>query len=70
MSVAEVTAKGREVLGLNHVLPGVAEMIDELTIEASFDDGTKLVGLTPLALSPRTSPQCFCMSQTGFQFQD
>lgn len=43
LSVAETTARGSRILGRNHVMPGVAEMIHELSIEACFDDGTKLV---------------------------
>ncbi|XP_022709383.1 uncharacterized protein LOC111272285 isoform X2 [Varroa jacobsoni] len=45
LSVAETTARGSRILGRNHVMPGVAEMIHELSIEACFDDGTKLVCL-------------------------
>ena len=42
-SVAELMDLGRRLLGRNNVLDGVAEMIDEVQIEGTFPDGTKLV---------------------------
>jgi urease subunit gamma/beta len=42
-SVAELMALGRKLLGKANVLPGVAEMIDEVQVEGTFADGTKLV---------------------------
>ena len=42
-SVADLMAFGKHVLSADEVLPGVAEMIDELQVEATFPDGTKLV---------------------------
>jgi urease subunit gamma len=42
-SVTELMAGGREVLGRDDVLEGVAELIDEIQVEATFPDGTKLV---------------------------
>ena len=33
--------------GINQVLPGVGEMIDEVQVEGTFPDGTKLVGTLP-----------------------
>jgi urease subunit gamma len=42
-SVAEVMSAGREVLGRDDVMEGVPEMIDEIQVEATFPDGTKLV---------------------------
>jgi urease subunit gamma len=41
--VAELMSSGREVLRADQVLDGVAEMIDEVQVEATFPDGTKLV---------------------------
>lgn len=41
--VAELMSSGREVLSRNDVLPGVAELLKSVQIEATFDDGTKLV---------------------------
>lgn len=42
-SVAELMDTGRRILGRAHVLPGVAEMIREVQVEGTFEDGTKLV---------------------------
>lgn len=42
-SVAEVMRDGRQVLTRDDVLPGVPEMIDQIQVEATFTDGTKLV---------------------------
>jgi urease subunit gamma len=43
--VAELMRTGREVLSRDDVMDGIAEMIDEVQIEATFPDGTKLVTL-------------------------
>ncbi|KXS39011.1 MAG: urease subunit gamma [Halomonadaceae bacterium T82-2] len=42
-SVAELMSYGREILTRDDVMDGVAEMIDEVQVEATFPDGTKLV---------------------------
>jgi urease subunit gamma/beta len=42
-SVAELMDLGRRFLGHGDVLEGVAEMIDEVQVEGTFPDGTKLV---------------------------
>jgi urease gamma subunit len=42
-AVAELMADGRSVLGRDDVLPGIAEMLDTVQVEATFPDGTKLV---------------------------
>ncbi len=42
-SVAELMSAGREVLAAHEVMDGVAAMIHDVQIEASFPDGTKLV---------------------------
>ena len=41
--VADLMQEGRKVLKISDCLPGVAEMIPLIQIEATFDDGTKLV---------------------------
>jgi len=41
--VAELMQTGRGVLTRDDVLPGVPEMLDEVQVEATFPDGTKLV---------------------------
>ncbi|NIC05997.1 urease subunit gamma [Billgrantia bachuensis] len=48
-SVAELMSYGREILGRDEVMEGVAEMVDEVQVEATFPDGTKLVTVhTPI----------------------
>ena len=42
-SVAELMDLGRRLLGVSDVLDGVAGMIDEVQVEGTFPDGTKLV---------------------------
>jgi len=42
-SVAELMERGRSFLGRDEVMEGVAEMIHEVQVEATFPDGTKLV---------------------------
>src|SRR5215217_3245298 len=41
--VAELMDLGRQLLGRQDVADGVAEMIDEVQVEGTFPDGTKLV---------------------------
>ena len=42
-SVAELMSEGRSVLARADVMDGIAEMIPEIQVEATFPDGTKLV---------------------------
>ena len=42
-SVAELMEEGAHVLGRAQVMDGIAEMIPEIQVEATFPDGTKLV---------------------------
>lgn len=42
-SVAELMQLGRTVLTKDQVMGGVAAMVDEVQVEATFPDGTKLV---------------------------
>ena len=42
-SVAELMSFGTTLLGREDVMDGVAEMIPEIQVEATFPDGTKLV---------------------------
>jgi len=41
--VAELMDVGRRILGRRQVLPGVAELVHEVQVEGTFEDGTKLV---------------------------
>ena len=58
-SVADIMAAGRDVLDTSDVMEGVEALIDELQVEATFPDGTKLVTLhgpiqpAPLAAGAR-----------------
>ena len=42
-SVAELMQLGRTVITRDQVIEGVADMVDEVQVEATFPDGTKLV---------------------------
>lgn len=42
-SVAELMNLGRQLLGRNQVMSGVPEMIDDVQVEGTFPDGSKLV---------------------------
>ena len=43
LSVAELMRRGAQVLTREQVMEGVAEMLHEVQVEATFPDGTKLV---------------------------
>ncbi len=59
-SVADLMEAGRQVLTRDDVMEGVAEMVPEVQVEATFPDGTKLVTVhEPIgggAERPRGSP--------------
>jgi urease subunit gamma len=42
-TVAQLMAEGRSVLTRDDVMDGVADMIGDIQVEATFPDGTKLV---------------------------
>jgi urease subunit gamma len=42
-SVAEIMTLGTRILSGDDVMPGIAGMIHEVQVEATFPDGTKLV---------------------------
>lgn len=42
-TVAVLMNKGKQILGLQDVLPGVADLVAEVQVEGTFPDGTKLV---------------------------
>ena len=44
-TVAELMEAGAHVVGRDQVMPGVAEMIHDVQVEATFPDGTKLVSV-------------------------
>ena len=43
MSVATLMEQGAHVVGREQVMEGIAEMIHDIQVEATFPDGTKLV---------------------------
>jgi urease subunit gamma len=42
-TVAELMSDGKSILARSEVMEGIAEMIPEIQVEATFPDGTKLV---------------------------
>ncbi|MDH5204624.1 MAG: urease subunit gamma [Hylemonella sp.] len=42
-SVAQLMSEGRGLLGRADVMDGIAELIPDIQVEATFPDGTKLV---------------------------
>lgn len=42
-SVSELMSTGRKVLSRDDVLSGVPELVKQVQVEATFEDGTKLV---------------------------
>jgi urease gamma subunit len=42
-SVAQLMAEGASVLRRDQVMTGIADMVSEVQVEATFPDGTKLV---------------------------
>lgn len=42
-SVADLMHEGAQIIGGDDVMEGIAEMIPEIQVEATFPDGTKLV---------------------------
>jgi len=42
-TVAELMSAGTKLLCLDDVMDGIADMIDDVQVEATFPDGTKLV---------------------------
>jgi urease subunit gamma/beta len=52
--LAEAVERGRTVLGADEVLPGVADVVRQVKVEAVFDDGTRLA-VVPDPFGPATS---------------
>jgi urease gamma subunit len=42
-SVADLMSDGAHVVGRDQVMDGIADMVGEIQVEATFPDGTKLV---------------------------
>lgn len=43
VSVAELMDRGKKILGIDDVMPGVEKLVVEVQVEGTFPDGTKLV---------------------------
>lgn len=52
-SVAELMELGKKMLGRAEVMEGVPELVDEVQVEGTFADGTKLVTVHEPIASPR-----------------
>lgn len=51
LGVADLMDVGRRILGRRQVLPGVPDLVHEVQVEGTFEDGTKLVTVhDPIAL--------------------
>jgi urease subunit gamma len=44
-SVAHLMSESGNILSRNQVMEGIAEMVQEMQVEATFPDGTKLVSI-------------------------
>jgi urease subunit gamma/beta len=55
-SVADLMDLGRQLLGRGDVLEGIAEMVDEVQVEGTFPDGTKLVTVHHPIVAERGDP--------------
>ena len=63
-SVAELMAYGKQILREDDVMPGVAEMIPEIQVEATFPDGTKLVTVhQPIPSSGANAPGSYLLAE-------
>ena len=48
-SVSDLMESGGMIIKKNMVMPGISEMVNEVQVEATFPDGTKLVTIhTPI----------------------
>jgi urease subunit gamma/beta len=57
VGVAELMEEGRSVLSPDQVIPGVAEMLHDVQVEATFPDGRKLVTIhDPISGGPAEGP--------------
>lgn len=57
LRLAEAIEAGRSVLGPADVLPGVAEVLTEIQVEAVFEDGSRLAVISsPIPAAPGSTP--------------
>ena len=50
-SVAQLMSLGKDMLGVNQVMPGVSLLLPEVQVEGTFPDGTKLVTVSRFSLA-------------------
>lgn len=67
-NVAFLMNKGKQILGLNDVMEGVAEMIAEVQVEGTFPDGTKLVTVHHPVCREQGSPE-LALYGSGLTYQ-
>jgi urease subunit gamma/beta len=62
-SVADLMAYGKQILAAEDVMDGVAEMIHEVQVEATFPDGTKLVTVhQPIPSGGESAPGAYLLA--------
>jgi urease subunit gamma/beta len=62
-SVADLMAFGKQILAAEDVMEGVAEMIHEVQVEATFPDGTKLVTVhEPIPSGGENAPGAYLLA--------
>ena len=66
LGMIEARDRARALIGVDEVLPGVAEALDEVRIEARFDDGTRLVVVKdPFGVAPASEVEPVPVVSTG-----
>lgn len=56
-TIAEINKLALNILGTDDVMPGVAEMIEEVQVEGTFVDGTKLISIHHPICKENLSPE-------------
>lgn len=66
LGMIEARDRARTLLGVDDVLPGVPDALDEVRIEARFDDGTRLVVVKdPFGMGGSTDDEPEAVAATG-----
>ena len=66
LGMIEARDRARTLLAVQDVLPGVPEALDEIRVEARFDDGTRLVVVKdPFGLGPAGEDEPETVASTG-----
>lgn len=70
-TVAELMASGRKVLSREEVMEGVPEMIENVQVEATFPDGTKLVTIhQPFPEAGKDEESAVCPGKVDFSTRE